>query len=89
MLEDTRAKIQNEENEKITSMKTIVEHTLECAKEKAKPKEITSKINHVRLWKISMLPCEVVGMNRNNTSTCGEKDDEHSLSQCKFKMPKV
>ena len=29
MLEDRKAKIQNEENEKITSNKTIVEHALE------------------------------------------------------------
>ena len=56
ILEDRRAKIQNEENEKITSNKTIVEHALEHAKEKVRPKEITSKINLVRLWKMSTLP---------------------------------
>ena len=33
-LEDRRAKIENEENEKITNDKTIMEHALEYAKEK-------------------------------------------------------
>ena len=49
MLEDRRAKNQNEETEKITSNKTIMEHALEFSKEQIRPKEITSKINHVRL----------------------------------------
>ena len=66
-----------------------MECALEHEKEKVRPKGITRKINHVRLWKRSMLPCEIFGINGNNTSACGEKDDEHSLMQWKFLIPKA
>ena len=66
ILDDRRAGIQNEENKKITNNKTIMEHSLERAKEKVRPKGIISKINHARLWKKSTLPCEIVGINGNS-----------------------
>ena len=43
ILEERRAKIQNEENEKITSNETIMECALVHEEEKLRPKEITSK----------------------------------------------
>ena len=89
MLEDRKAKIQDEENDEITSNKTIMEHALERAQEEVRPKEITRKMNHVRIWKKSILPCEIVEINGNNASACGDKDGEYSLMQWKFKIPKV
>ena len=49
MLKERSAKIQNQNNKETTSNKTIMDYALEHANDKAKPKEITNKINYVRL----------------------------------------
>ena len=36
-----------------------------------------------------MLPCEIVEIDRNRTSTCGEKDDDQRMMQWKFKIPNL
>ena len=50
MLKERSAKIQNQNNKETTSNKTIMDYALEHANDKAKPNDITNKINHVRLW---------------------------------------
>ena len=51
MLDDIRARAQNEEKTNVTDNKTIIECALDCAKEKVRPKVIVGKINHAQLWK--------------------------------------
>ena len=51
MLDDREESVQNEEKTKITDNKTIIEHDLEHAKKKLRPKGIEGKTNHFRLWK--------------------------------------
>ena len=66
-----------------------MDYGLECKKEEARPKGIVNKINNVRLWKKYILPFEILGIDGNRATSCGEKDDEKSMIKGKFKIPNV
>ena len=47
-----------------------MEHSHEHAEEELKSKDLVAKINHVRLWKITVLPWEIVGLDRTKVTGC-------------------
>ena len=86
MLDNRRVSVQNEERTKITDNKTIIEHALEHAKDQVRPKGIVGKINHVRLWKKSILLCEIMGIEGTRITDYGERYDEESKLKRNFKI---
>ena len=47
------------------------------------------RVNHFRLRKQAMLPCEVVGLKGDTSMDCGTKNKTKSVSSWKVKFPQV
>ena len=66
-----------------------MQHGTYYANDQPRSKVIVDKINQVRLWKRSILPCDLVGLEGTKTNNCGERDDEQSILKWKFRVTKL
>ena len=63
---------------KITSNRTMMEHTREYVKENQMKDQVLELLNHVRLHKQVFLPCELVGRSRKECSEVNKVENIQS-----------
>ena len=79
MLQERNITLKNMEQVKLTKNNTTMEHENECVEEVPKSKHLIGKINQVWLWKRSMIPCEIMWLDRTKVMDGGETNKEQSL----------
>jgi hypothetical protein len=90
-LADRNLKIINcvNERENVSKNKTIMDHAICYVKEKKLPKSTIQAINHVRIYKKMILPCELVGFNGNQITKEARESLERSSVLWKIKFDEV
>jgi len=74
---------------KITSNKTIMDYAIQFTKSNQEFENSIQIINHVRIFKQMLLPCELVGLNGNKRTFEFRNSLERSCIRWKIKFPTI